>query len=81
MTIDSIDATWKSYCRGVLPPDAPRVQLVECRRAFYAGFYAMLQVTFGLTDPDLPDDLGAIALLSLEQEAKRFKRDVLEGRA
>ena len=81
MTVDTIEATWESYRRDVLPADAPVVQRVECRRAFYAGFHAMLQVCLALGSDELPEDLGVIALTALNVEADRFKQAVLEGRA
>lgn len=33
---------WKSYRQRVLPPTAPEVQVIETRRAFYAGAWAIL---------------------------------------
>ena len=32
---------WESYETEVLPKDAPDVQRVECKRAFYAGAFAV----------------------------------------
>lgn len=39
-----IHEKWDSYRREVLPSTAPQVQIVECRRAFYAGAAALLSL-------------------------------------
>jgi len=35
-----INDAWESYRDGVLPKDAPQVQVDECRKAFYAGAFS-----------------------------------------
>lgn len=47
-----IAAAWKSYQKEVLPPDAPPIQISECRQAFYGGAVAcysalMNNISFG----------------------------------
>lgn len=67
----SIANEWETYRQGVLPADAPAVQLSECRRAFYAGaasiFYGLLRVL----DPGqeaTPADLQVMTRLQQEFE-------------
>lgn len=37
-----IEKAWQEYETKVIPPGAPRVQIVESKRAFYAGVRALL---------------------------------------
>lgn len=32
---------WEEYAKQCLPPDAPEIQVIETRKAFYAGAYSM----------------------------------------
>ncbi len=45
-----IRESWNSYRREVIPADAPQVQIVESRKAFFAGAVALLgTIMNGLT--------------------------------
>lgn len=74
----TMEGLWSSYAREVLPADAPEVQRVECRRAFYAGAKAF---EYALSEP--PDELGgAVAQIAgLIDELEAFAGDVREGRS
>jgi len=64
---------WTSYRRDVVPADAPPVQLIECRRAFYAGAAAMLS---GMMDaagePGEPGEQDIRRVEDLAGEVSRF---------
>ena len=72
---------WESYHREVIPPTAPDVQVIECRRAFMAGAQAMLLLSQEISVNAVDLDEGAAGLDALEEELNQFCRDVLAGRA
>src|SRR5262245_37800692 len=53
-----IKAGWIGYKMMVLPPDAPQVQIDECRLAFYAGCQHLWGTLTNILDPeaDVTDD-------------------------
>jgi hypothetical protein len=71
---------WAAFATLILEPiDAPRLQRIEMRRAFYAGFHAALIVEFAIAE--LSDDAGVAVLNGLHDECKAFAREIAEGRA
>ena len=42
--MNEIEDRWKNYRLRVIPLDAPELQAVECRRAFYAGAQAVVDL-------------------------------------
>jgi hypothetical protein len=73
---------WNSYLRSVMPEDAPRVQIQECRRAFYAGAQAFIaSQAMAIEAAGGEKTAEARALFELATELCEFRRDVLEGRA
>jgi hypothetical protein len=82
MSRRTVRAMWESYRAGVMPSNAPPVQVIECRRAYYAGAQGLMaQILNGIgagpesTEPD--EDF----LLGIEEELTRFAVDVSQGRA
>jgi hypothetical protein len=60
---------WKSYRQRVVPPTAGRVQVLETKRAFYAGAQAFLALTSKLmsdSDDMTPEDVQAISRIHAE---------------
>lgn len=72
---------WDSYKAQAMPPDAHPVQIQECRRAFYAGFWAMLNINVGVGDDAVTEAQGVFVLESVIRECRAFQRDVQSGRA
>lgn len=75
-----IAQAWLSYRSRVLPQDAPSIQVIECRRAFYAGaqaFWTEMQALSGPGSDATADE--ARALDSLQQELRQFARSVEAG--
>jgi hypothetical protein len=73
---------WLEYREKVIPREASRTQLLECRRAFYAGAHALLTELQIMLDPGgepTEDDVRKVSLI--EAELKRFNDDVQRGRA
>lgn len=63
---------WESYRAKVLPPDAPDVQVVETRRAFYAGATIVLEICKRVGAPDVSEDLGVLQFEMLDREIVAF---------
>lgn len=70
---------WNSYMRGVIPKDAPRVQIQECRRAFYAGAQAAMGTFLVVGSEDVSEEQGAEWLEALRLELDAFGDAVLAG--
>jgi len=79
--VQTVKQAWDSFAQAVIPPDAPEVQYAECRRAFYAGAWAVLQGCALLGEPDVSEDAGVLWLSATEAELNVFAEDVKAGRA
>jgi hypothetical protein len=75
-------AAWNNYRAKVIPKDAPAVQLLECRRAFYAGAETLLSAILRSMAPG-PDVTQADEdyIAAVHNELLAFAQDVKEGRA
>lgn len=78
MSAGRIERQWRSYRAEVLPANAPTVQMVECRRAFYAGAQALRTAFLDTSDDPRTE---AAELLAIEDELHQFLRDVKAGNA
>jgi hypothetical protein len=72
---------WRSYAEQIVPADAPKVQMQETRRAFYAGAQALFGVCFEIGGDDVSEDEGLRSLESVREELNRFVDAVKHGRA
>ena len=78
-----IEEEWLEFSLMVMPPNAPAVQRIEMRRAFYAGAHALLclmqqKVSAGTDDPTEADlDM----MQGLSDELAAFNAEVAAGRA
>lgn len=73
----SVLAGWQSYRAGVMPPNAHAVQLIECRRAFFAGaghLYAAL-----IANADLPEAEAMARLSTYSEELQAFASLIQSG--
>lgn len=67
---------WKSYRQRVLPPTAGSVQVLETKRAFYAGAVAFQSLMFKTLSPGpLPTDGDMAAMNRIANELIEFGRD------
>ncbi len=75
---NDIEEAWKDYRMKVVPLDAPKLQVVECRRAFYAGVAAIVKMMAmaGGMSPYTARVLGGF-----RRETERFQAEVESGRA
>lgn len=65
-----IDKLWNNYKNKVVPPDASAIQIIETRRAFYAGaselFCALIEKDED--GKDLHEDILVLAAIGTEVE-------------
>lgn len=77
-----MDAAWRSYAEAVIPPDAPDVQRIESRRAFYAGARSAMAGLMSFLDPgEEPTQADLDKMTALMKELDDFARHVRQGRA
>lgn len=79
--MNTIAAHWESYRAEVLPEDAGLVQITECRRAFYAGAQAMINLYAVIAEPSVSEDAGMAMISGFLDESRRFGEEVGAGRA
>jgi hypothetical protein len=64
---------FETYRKRVLPATAPEVQIVECRRAFYAAAHSMLLLLLHtIGDEHVSEDEGVAVLEGLKAECEAF---------
>lgn len=78
--MNTLKEAWEDYRRKVVPKTAGENQVIETRRAFYAGAAAMFSL-FALTREQSVNKAAAAAFLEgLRQECLAFSDDVGKGR-
>lgn len=76
-------AQWNQFRAMVMPHDAPPVQVMEMKRAFYAGAECALnRLASEMSSGDSLDDPNDERVLQeVNQEFQEFAEDVQNGRA
>lgn len=77
----SVAGDWASFREQVLHVDSPPQQVVDMRRAFYAGAAAAVAMFWIIGLPEVPEEVGVDALQRWIDETEAFARDVAAGRA
>lgn len=67
-----LQVEFDSYLRQVIPLDAPAVQITECKRAFFAGASAVLNVLLLIGDDTISEDLGVETIEAIRQEIQAY---------
>lgn len=78
--MNTIQEEFDGYTKAVLhmvPPNS--VQMIETRRAFYAGAQSVLKIMHKIGD--VSDEAGVAILEGLATEILNFSTDVGEGKA
>lgn len=71
--VQTVAESFAGYQADVIPADAPRIQVEECRRAFYAGVYFMLMNLQGyMAEEDTPEEVGIAILEAIQHECETF---------
>lgn len=72
---------WDTFREQVLSPDAPEVQLVEMRRAFFGGAAALFGVMMTRLDPgEEPTEADMAQMQAIDDEIRDFVSRVGSGR-
>lgn len=70
---------WESY-KKILPPDASPNQIIETRRAFYAGCQGLYFMLMHILDPsDDVTDMDMAIMASIDKELKDFMQLLKDG--
>lgn len=77
--MNDLEQKWKDYRFRVIPLDAPDFQTIECRRAYFAGAAAVIQMALHFTGQSAQD--ASRNMHKLRQECERYQAEVTAGRA
>jgi hypothetical protein len=73
---------WGTYRTRVMPKQVSPVQLLETRRAFYAGGASLLALMMrNLEGGEDATEADLIMMDQVHEEFQQFNRDVLSGKA
>ncbi len=68
-----IEAGWVGYQLAVLPPNAPQIQIDECRQAFMAGAQHLFHSIMSILDPGAdPTDADLRKMDLIDKELTAF---------
>lgn len=75
-----IEKSWQSYRNEVIPEATSATQVIECRRAFYAGAQGLFTTILTILEPGAePTDGDLETMNSIAAELKRFVDQVKVG--
>lgn len=77
----TVRAGWQSYAEQILPADAPDVQRIETKRAFYAGAVHIMSINWGIGDDSVTEVAGVATLEAISQELLEFGELIKKGYA
>jgi len=79
--LKSIDEEWQGFSGMIFakmkPPPGP-VQVEECKKAFFAGAWAMLNAVRLIGEPEISEAEGMKYLDDRQREGKEFYRDLIK---
>jgi len=78
---NTVGDIWAIFEAGTLANGAAAVQRQECKRAFYSGAAAMLELFRQVGEPGFEEDAGVRRLEAIAAELSRFGEDMKDGRA
>jgi len=78
--METVAQMWESFSK-VIPADAPDVQRIEMRRAFYAGVWGLLCSAKAVGRDEVSEEAGVAYFESVDAECRAFQADLLAGRA
>lgn len=71
---------WATYVERVVPAEASDTQIMETKRAFYAGAHQTL-CTMGHVSDTMGEDDAVTAIESMHKEGEAFAEDIKNGKA
>lgn len=79
--MNTIAEQWGVFEARVIPKDAPQVQRLEMKRAFYGGAAGLLSMMLKIADSGMSDEAGGAVMDGWEDECQRFAQEVKRGAA
>lgn len=76
---ETVAGMWDSFARGVLADDAPPLQREMMKRAYYAGCWAMLQLTRHVAATAADPQAAADRIADREDELRQYQRGLIAG--
>ena len=80
LQLNTIQAEWDSFLKVVISEDAPTVQKIEMKRAFYAGAKSFFNVQIQIPD-GISKEAEEAMLSGLVDELEQFRAEIKNGRA
>jgi hypothetical protein len=78
--VPTLAQQWQKFRTEILPLHCGMIQLIETRRAFYAGAAACMSINCQMAD-EATEEEGVAILDSVAAELKQFGQDIEAGRA
>lgn len=76
-----IERGWLHYAERVLPKNAPKIQVQESRRVWYASAAHLFEALTDAVGPDdISEDAGMDIMAGVQAELDTHIQDVLAGR-
>lgn len=77
-----LETEWVNFRNQVIPKGAPQIQLLEMRRAFYAGAWAYYSLIMNLLEPGTDATEKDLRMMAqLDAEMRDFRDRVEKGHA
>lgn len=70
--MNTIQSNWESFRNKVVPINAPKVQIDEMEKAFFAGAFALLNITDVIGSSETSEDAGVAIFKGLHDEVNCF---------
>jgi hypothetical protein len=77
--MNDLNQIWQRYDERVIPRDAPPAHHIECRRAYFHGAHAVLELIAKLED--VSPLQRAREIEAMRTEVRQFRLDVAADRA
>lgn len=79
--MNHIRKLWDKYATEMMPQDAPLIQIIETRRAFYAGAASLFgELVTKTRDEKITEDQGKDFITEINSEISQFGQDLIDGR-
>lgn len=72
-----LEEAWVTYRDGVLPKDAPQVQIDECKKAFFAGAFTHSSLMMQVSQEGVAEDHAVEILNGVDREIRQYVASVL----
>jgi hypothetical protein len=76
---NTLQQHWESFSKIVIPEQASLIQVIEMKRAFYAGAQSFNAAQHNATNKNISENAGIEILKGLEDELIRFAIEVENG--